>query len=216
MSQLAIIGATGFVGRTLVQKALAAGHRVRALARRPEALAELAARIEVVRGDLFDPASLGQLVQGADAVISVAGPPFQGHHAPEPYEKASSDLVAAARAAGARRIITIAGAAARLPGEKLGVKRSLLRALLGRVVMPDIIRTKDREVAVIASSDLDWTIIRPPRIGKGAPTGKVRATDQDLAGSTVDVEDLTDFILAQLQGREWVRRAPTIASVPGS
>ena len=72
--KLAILGSTGFVGTVLLQKALAQGYQIKALARSPDKLNGLKNRVEVVQGDMFDPAVLASLVSGADAVISVAGP----------------------------------------------------------------------------------------------------------------------------------------------
>lgn len=208
--RLAIIGATGFIGGRLARKALEAGHEVRALVRRP--LADLDGRIEVVRGDMSMPGALAELASGVAAIVSTAGPPRTGRHDSAPYGAAMQALVAAAAHAGVRRLITIAGAAARLPGERLGVKRTLLRWLLSTIVMPDVIRTKDIESRIVAGSSLDWTIVRPPIVRQDAPTGTVFATDTDLAGLGVDVEDLADFILGLLGSTEWVRRAPTVAS----
>jgi uncharacterized protein YbjT (DUF2867 family) len=49
--KLAILGSTEFVGKTLVKKALAAGHSVTALARDPAKLGELKDQVEVVVGE---------------------------------------------------------------------------------------------------------------------------------------------------------------------
>lgn len=211
--RLAVLGATGFIGQSFVRKALAAGHEIRALARQPDSLGDLASQVVIVRGDMFTPATLATLIQGVDGVVSAAGPPREGRHASEPYEAAMKTVVASMKSVGATRLITIAGAAARMPGEALGLKRSALRALLGTLVMPDVIRTKDIEVAVVVDSGLDWTVVRPPRVGRGQPTGEVKATDRDLAGTGIDVDDLTDFMVRLLDTDEWIGRAPTVASI---
>lgn len=209
---IAVLGGTGFVGQRLVRKALAAGHGVRALVRRPEALGDVATKVEAVRGEMADGQALAALVTGVDAVICLVGPPRQGKHDSAPHEAAMRALVAATRDAGVKRIVTVAGAAARLPGESLGARRSLLRFVLERLVMPDVIRTKDLEVRAVVESGLDWTIVRPPRIGRGRPSGSVKATDTDLAGTGIDVEDMAAFLLSLVETGAWIRRAPTVAS----
>lgn len=209
--RLAILGSTGFVGKVLLEKATARGHRVKALARSPEKLGELAGKVEVVRGDIHDAASLRELVRDVDAVISVAGPPLKGRHDSAHHASATRVLVEAMRATGVRRLITVAGAAARVPGGTLGFKQTLLRAVLS-TLKPDLIRTKDLELEIVAASGLDWTVIRPPIIGNGKPAGKVRALEGELAGMKVDVQDLTDFMLALLETREWNGKAPVVAS----
>jgi nucleoside-diphosphate-sugar epimerase len=67
---LAITGGTGFVGGHALAAATAAGHRVRALARRPAAARP---GVEWVTGSLTDGAALDRLVAGADALIHIAG-----------------------------------------------------------------------------------------------------------------------------------------------
>jgi uncharacterized protein YbjT (DUF2867 family) len=65
-----VTGATGRVGRLVVDELLRAGTSVRALTRRPEHAA-LPAGIEVVAGDLTLPASLDPALEGAGAVFLV-------------------------------------------------------------------------------------------------------------------------------------------------
>ncbi|MBG0562651.1 SDR family oxidoreductase [Actinoplanes aureus] len=61
-----VTGATGNVGRPLVDSLLAAGHRVRALTRDPSRAA-LPAGVEVIAGNLSDTAGLARAFDGADA-----------------------------------------------------------------------------------------------------------------------------------------------------
>ncbi|MGE3285563.1 MAG: SDR family oxidoreductase [Pseudonocardia sp.] len=66
-----VTGATGRIGRGVVDRLLDAGVAVRALTRRPEAAATLPADVEVVTGDLTVPGSLDAALRGADAVFLV-------------------------------------------------------------------------------------------------------------------------------------------------
>ena len=142
---LAITGGTGFVGGHLIDHAIAAGHRVRALARRPQAPRE---GIEWVAGALDRADSLDALVAGADAVVHVAGvvnaPDRAGFSAGNVDGTAA--IVAAASRAGVARFVHVSSLAAREPSlsaygwSKAGAEK------------------------VVAASDLDWTIVRPPAI----------------------------------------------------
>ena len=67
---LAITGGTGFVGKHALAQAVARGHTVRALARKPQPAGH---GITWIAGSLETPASLAALVDGADAVIHIAG-----------------------------------------------------------------------------------------------------------------------------------------------
>jgi uncharacterized protein YbjT (DUF2867 family) len=66
-----VTGATGRVGRLVIDQLIAAGVPVRALTRRPEAAAALPAGVEVVTGDLTVPESLDAALRGAGAVFLV-------------------------------------------------------------------------------------------------------------------------------------------------
>ena len=70
MHPVLVTGATGRLGRVVVDQLLGAGVPVRALTRRPAA-AGLPAAVEVVSGDLTVPESLDVGLQGVDAVFLV-------------------------------------------------------------------------------------------------------------------------------------------------
>lgn len=68
MKQILVTGATGTVGRQVVSQLLTTDARVRAMTRNPEA-AGLPAEVEVVQGDLTDPAALDKCLEGVDTVF---------------------------------------------------------------------------------------------------------------------------------------------------
>ncbi|MFE5403300.1 NAD(P)H-binding protein [Streptomyces sp. NPDC056580] len=72
-----VTGATGRVGRLVVNQLLDAGVPVRALTRRPEAAATLPGKAEVFTGDLTVPESLDPALSGAGAVFLVWTAPPQ-------------------------------------------------------------------------------------------------------------------------------------------
>ena len=104
-----VTGATGFVGGRLVSALAERGHRVRALTRRtrgPEALERPG--VEVVRGDLGDPASLARAAEGASLVFHSAARvsdwgPREAFFAAN--VEGTRNLVAACRAAGVARLV---------------------------------------------------------------------------------------------------------------
>lgn len=210
--KLAIFGATGLVGKVLVQRAVARGYKVQVLSRKPMMEGDLPAGVDVITGDYFDSAAVRQTLVGVDAVLSTIGPPQHRKTplTPEDFERGMQQLVTEMESAGITRIINIASAGTRFQDEHYGWGRRCVRWLLGMVV-PIVIPSKERELAVLANSSLEWTALRPPLIVSGI--GKVlRVDDQATQGMRVDTELLADFMLAQLISETWVRRAPFVAS----
>ena len=214
--KLAILGSTGFVGMVLIPKALAQGHPIKALVRSPENLGSLKNSVDVVQGDMFDPVALASLVAGVEAVISAAGPRsarMEGNFDAEYHASYVKLLVDAMKNAKVNRLITISGVVAKVPGQRLGFKQSFVRFLLGNIIMPDVIKSKDIELKTIAESGLNWTVLRPPLMTTGKATGTVAASEKDIPQlSKIDVDDITDFILSLIVTHEWDCKAPIVVS----
>lgn len=118
-----ITGASGFVGRAILERLVAEGRDVRALTRSDASAQTLAATgAEPVRGDIMDPASLAPAMAGCAVVYHVAG--LNGFCLPEPHELTrvnvwgTRSVVSAAGAAGVRRVVLTSSAAT--IGEKRG------------------------------------------------------------------------------------------------
>ncbi|SFP04459.1 Uncharacterized conserved protein YbjT, contains NAD(P)-binding and DUF2867 domains [Amycolatopsis arida] len=97
-----VTGATGNVGRPLVERLLTAGHPVRALTR-DSRTANLPAGTEVVAGNLSDTASLAEVFTGVTAAHLIS---FGDGYAPLDN---GADIVALAERAGVRRVTVLKG-----------------------------------------------------------------------------------------------------------
>ena len=143
--RLAVTGGTGFVGAHLIDAALAAGHEVAALTRREQPPRE---GVDWIAGDLEQRTALHALVDGADAVVHVAGvitaadkPAFdKGNVA------GTLAMLAAATAGGVHRFVFVSSLAAREP------RLSLYGA------------SKKKAEELVHSSGLHWAIVRPPAV----------------------------------------------------
>lgn len=142
---LAMTGATGFVGSRLLDAALASGHSVRALTRRPQDERE---GVEWVDGALDRPASLDRLADGADALIHVAG------------------LINAPDAAGFERGNVIGTGAVLAAAEKAAVPRFVhVSSLAAREPRLSLYGgSKSRSEALVSASPLPHAIVRPPAV----------------------------------------------------
>jgi nucleoside-diphosphate-sugar epimerase len=190
---LAITGATGFVGQTLVRIALEDGWHVRALTRSPKAEKE---GVGWISGSLEQPAALAELVRSSDAVIHVAGLVNAIDRAG--FAKGNIDgthaVVEASRSAGVRRFIYVSSLSAREPA------------------LSNYGWSKAEAETVVSGSNLDWTIVRPPAIyGPGdkdmldlfkmAQRGFVLLPPSGRL-SVIEVSDLARLLLALVETSE--------------
>lgn len=190
---IALTGGTGFVGGAMIDRALARGYELRALARREQEPRE---RVEWVKGDLGNRTALKQLLSGVETVIHIAG----AVNAPDPAGFAESnvsgtlDLIEAAVAAGVPRFVFVSSLAARQPN------------------LSAYGDSKARAERIVGASGLDWTIVRPPAIFgprdremfelfRAAKWGVVPIPPPGRL-SVIHVSDLADLLLALVPGGE--------------
>lgn len=111
--RITVLGATGFVGRRLVARLLATGHRVLAAARHADPglwqAAGPASALECAAADLLDAPSLARVVVDADRVVNLVGavslPNRDAYF--ELHERGARDLAAAAAAAQVGRLVHV-------------------------------------------------------------------------------------------------------------
>ena len=209
--KLAVFGPTGSTGEQIVRRALAAGHEVTAVARRPGAVAPADPRLRVVAGDVLDPASLRGGVVGADAVLSALGS-RRMNRPTTVYSAGTAAILAAMREADVRRFVGVTAIPAGPGDHNSALDRYVVLPLLRRFFgggYDDMRRMED----LLAASDRDWTVFRPPRLTNGAPTERHRtAVDAPLPRAwSVSRADLAAAMLAAAQDPALVGHAVTIA-----
>lgn len=149
MSQrVGLTGATGFIGRRLLQQLIDEGFEVRALVRRPGSL-DVQPGLEQITGDLDQPETLTRLIEGCDAVVHLAGA-IAGRR-PTDFTRVN--------AAGTGRLVDAIERAQ--PGARL----VLVSSLAARAPhLSDYAASKRAGETLVETSALDWFILRPPAV----------------------------------------------------
>ena len=200
--KIAIIGATGNVGRRLVDEALRRGHDVTAIARDTSTLTSTS-NLALARADAHDPAALAAALAGHDAVISSVA-----FRMVEP-----ADLIAAVRRSGVKRYLVVGGAGSLeiAPGSLLVDSPNFPAAYKeeaskGKVFL-DALRNVD---------DLDWTMLSPSALFvAGERTGTFRLGGDSLltasdGKSWISYEDYALALIDELEQPKHVKRRFTI------
>ncbi|MFI5931810.1 SDR family oxidoreductase [Actinoplanes sp. NPDC051494] len=188
-----VMGGTGFLGRRLVAALLADGHRVRCLVRDPGKADD---RVEVVVGDMLDPAAVATAVDSVRAVyfcvhtLSKQAGPHRGSDFMDVEQAGLSNVITAAHDHGVRRVVYVTA---------IGTH-------------PDAVsswsRGRARAEAMLLGSGLDATVLRPGMIvghggdGFGMVERGARSSVAVLPASrtqrfrTIGVDDLADILVA--------------------
>lgn len=221
--KLTIIAATGGIGRHLVEQAVAAGHDVTAVARRPR---DLPAGVRTVAVDLTRPdlSALASAVRGADAVLSALGPRDPRADAGI-TSQGTRAIVAAMRAEHVRRIIIVSAAPVGpvpVPGQPAPPRHDpgdgffmrylgtpLTHAMFGRHYT-DLAATE----RILRDSGLEWTVSRPPKLTDKPLTGTYRtAFNRNIRGGfSVPRADVAHHMLAMINQSGTVEQVVGIAS----
>jgi uncharacterized protein YbjT (DUF2867 family) len=155
---LLVTGASGYVGGRLVRALAERGEHVRCLARRPRDLrARLSPSVEVVAGDVLDPASLDDALAGADTAFYLVHAMGSRRDFEEEERRGATNFARAARDGGVRRIVYLGG---------LGTATDLSPHLasrheVGRILRESGVTTIElRASIVIGSGSLSFEMIR--------------------------------------------------------
>lgn len=206
--RVTVFGATGGIGRQVVEQLTRSGHEVTALVRDPGASLPAGVRAEV--GEIGDLGAVTRAIDGSAAVIWTVGATANTADQVEIFESGARNVVAAMQRTGARRLVALSGAGITVDGERKPLAGRMMSAFVALAVR-HVVEAKRREYLVFRDADLDWTLVRPPRVVEGEATGTVRAGPA-LAGRSVTQGDLAQFMVTQLTDRAYLRQAPYVSS----
>lgn len=207
--RIAVFGATGGIGKHVVDQALAAGNEVRALTR-DEGRLPAHDGLSAVVGDIADADAVARVIEGSDGVIWAAGATRNSADQVVLFELGARNVVDAMEHHGVRRLVALSGAGITVEGERKPLGGRLMSVFVALAVS-HVVAAKRREYEIFSRSDLEWTLVRPPRVTEGPPTGRY-SVGAHLAGRSVTQGDLAEFMLSELRECKWLRSAPYIAT----
>ena len=199
---IALIGATGFVGSRLLAELTRRGHQVTAIVRNPEKV-PAGPSVTARKGDVFDRDGLAALIAGHDAVISAVH-----FSASDP-----AVLLAAVKQSGVKRYLVVGGAGSLevAPGVKLFDTPDF-----PAMYLDEARKGGDFLDLLKAETALDWSFLSPSAlIQPGERTGKFRlGKDQllvDLNGhSAISTEDYAIALVDELEKPAHARQRFTV------
>jgi uncharacterized protein len=199
--KIAIIGATGNVGRRIVSEALNRSHSVTAIARTVN-LDVLPSRdkLSSVIGDANEPDQLAELIAGHDVIVSSIM-----------FLKSDiSKLVTAVRTSGVKRYLIVGGAGSLLSptGHALVDETDFTP----KFAIPEATKGKEYLTYMCEVKDLDWTVLSPSKLfTAGERTGNFRLGGNHVLIGTdgkswISYEDYAVAMLDEIENPKHIRQ----------
>ncbi|MDE2483065.1 MAG: NAD(P)H-binding protein [bacterium] len=210
---IALIGATGFVGSSILSELLHRGHHVTALLRDPSRLTTHE-HLRAVQADVQNEGDVARAVAKHDAVVSAFNPGWDNPKIYGDYLSGTRAIIDGVKAAGLSRLLTIGGAGSLFVAP--GVQ-GLDRPDFTGKYRPGAMAARDAYVLLSHEPSLAWTVLSPPpQLEPGERTGIFRIGGDDvLVGadgtSRITTADLAVAVVNELETPAHVRRRFTVA-----
>ena len=212
--KIAVFGATGIVGKAVVNEALKKGHEVTVLTRNAKKVTTRHERLYVMEGDVTDRSIVRNVLKGQEAVIQTLGIGGKGDGKPTTFvSEANKIIMAEMEQMNVKRLVAIS---------VIGAVDSLtfLPWIYRKLVLPlfmkwfqAVIDDKNRMEPMIMKSGLDWTIVRCTTVKERPATGKVNVTlDGKKLKFSISAADMAAFMVSQLSDSEYLAKSPTISN----
>lgn len=204
--KIAVIAANGRSGKAFVERALAAGHTVRAGVHNSNPLVAHP-HLEVIDCDATHMTDVESLIQGQDAVVS-----FIGHVKGSPAHvqtDAMRVISTAMQKQAMTRIVSLTGTGVRFPGDHISLVDRFLNVGIS-IIDPKRIQDGKDHVAVLQQTDLDWTIIRVLKLQNISPK-PFSLTANGPTKWVVGREEVAQAVLQVVEEKSFVKAAPIIS-----
>lgn len=206
--RILVFGASGATGKELVTQALTREHSVTAFVRDTAKLSPHHSNLTLVQADVRDYGAVEEAVEGHDAVLSALGVSVPLKNDPAVVQGVRN-IVRAMEHSPVRRLVYLSTLAVR---EGRAYAGPVIQHFFSRLARNEIADHEEKE-KVIASSQLEWTIVRAPRLTHGRRKGEYRfgeyVTPVPLLPA-ISRADVADFMLRLLAERAFLQKKPSI------
>lgn len=210
--KITIFGGTGEAGLILVKKALKKGHNVTVFARTPSKISFQNIHLRIIKGELTDIASLEEAIRGADAVISVLGPVAKTKGLT--LANGVKSIISVMKKNNVKRLIATATPSFKDEKDKFQFGYAVTIFMIKNMLKNSYLNIVEIGKH-ITTSELDWTLVRIPMLSKGSAKGHLKIGypgEGKVNLFSLNREDLADFLLQQLDNKEWLRKSPVISN----
>ncbi|MEO8821539.1 MAG: SDR family oxidoreductase [Ginsengibacter sp.] len=211
MIKIIVFGATGDTGSEVVKQGLEKGYQITAIVRTPSEFDLKHKHLKVMKGDVLQPTTFEKEISGNDAVISCLG----NGSSTKPttvYSIGTKNIISAMNNAGVKRLICMSAKDLDADKEMGFFRRIFIKQIFQKIMKETFsdMRLMEKEVE---ASNIDWTIMMPPRLKNKPRTGKYRiAVNSYLTHSeTIARADVAAYMLSIIKSRKTFKSKVDIA-----
>ncbi len=206
--KLVIFGATGSVGRLVVDQALALGHEVIAFVRNPQALQIEHDNLSRVTGDVLNPLEVSDVLKGADGLlVSLGSSKLTG----EVRSVGTQHIVAAMHQHQVKRLICQSTLGV---GESRSNLNFFWKYIMFGIILRAVFNDHIVQEKIVRASNLDWIIIHPAAFTDESESAKYKhgfSTTEKNIKLKISRKDVASFMLKQLNCDTYLYQSPGLS-----
>lgn len=214
--KVALIGASGFVGKAVANELAQRGHQVTAIVRNPENVTKTD-HVEPVKVDVLDTDKLVEVLKGHDAVISTYNAGWENPDLYNDFLQGAKAIQEAVKRSGVKRFIVTGGAGSLYIAEGVQLVDTPEFPAQWK---PGALSARDYLTYIKNEQDLDWTFLSPAiemhQGTSGERKGHYRTSldtpvFDEKGKSVISVEDTALAIVDELENPKHIRQRFTVA-----
>ncbi len=213
--KIALIGATGFVGKAVLNELLLRKHSVVALGRNPEKI-EISENVTAKKVDVYNAAEVTEVVKGNDAVISAFNAGWENPNYATDFLAGAKAIQEGVKQSDVKRLFVVGGAGSLYNAEGVqlvdtpGFPAFLVEAASAARDYFNVLKTEE---------DLDWTFLSPAiemtqensGTRKGVyRTGLENPVFDENGRSVISVEDMAIAIVDEIENAKFIKQRFTV------
>ncbi len=210
MKSIALFGGSGKTGQKFLSQALKKGYPIKALVRTPSKIQQSSDQLEIIQGDVLNPADVASTVEGTDMVVSLFG-----HVKGSPaglQTRGTQYIVDAMKKHNIDRIISLSGGGLPFPEKDEPKFADKAIRFIMKVAVKKVLNDAIDHAEVLKGSGLKWVIVRGPRLTLEPARGTYRIGWVGVNASTqIGRADLANFIVKLVEDEQYDYQMPFVS-----
>jgi putative NADH-flavin reductase len=201
-----VFGASGKVGRLVVSELVKRGYHVTAIVFKEDNM-EFPKNVRVLQLDVHDELLVHEAIKGHDIVISALG--SWGTKTKDILSAGMENIIPVMKREGIKRIISLTGADTRFSEDVPPLSSRLARPIL-KLAMPKILEDGEKHLGMLASSNLQWTVIRSPIMKNGGVVPYKLNNRGCNVWETITRASVVKAMADEIENDQHIRQAPIL------